>query len=104
MEASTAVKQLSGLAQQTRLSIFRMLVQVGAEGLPAGEIARRLQVPAPTLSVHLSRLEQAGLLVSERRQRQILYAVHPSGIRELMRFLTEDCCEGRPELCGRPPA
>ena len=81
-----------------------MLVQEGPSGLPAGEIALRLQVPAPTLSAHLSRLERAGLLRSTRQQRQILYAVEDQGIQELLAYLVEDCCQGNPELCGFPPS
>ena len=102
MEIKKAVGQLSGLAQQTRLRIFRMLVNRGEEGLPAGKIGSLLGVPPPTLSVHLARLEQAGMIYSKRRQRQIIYKIRVEGIQQLLSFLVEDCCGGNPELCGFP--
>ena len=102
MKTKEAVGQLAGLAQQTRLRIFRMLVKLGEEGLPAGEIGSLLGVPPPTLSVHLARLEQAGMLDSKRRQRQIIYKIREEGIQQLLCFLVEDCCGGNQELCGFP--
>ena len=68
--------------------------------MPAGEIAQRLGVPAPTLSFHLKELERAGLIGSTRRQRQILYATNYAGTRALLGFLMHDCCQGHPEICG----
>ena len=74
MEATTALDRLGALAQETRLALFRRLVQQGPEGLAAGEIAAALTVPAPTLSFHLAQLERAGLVLSRREGRSIRYA------------------------------
>lgn len=79
---------------------MRLLATMGATGMPAGELASRLGQPPSTLSFHLSALEQAGLIRSTRRGRQVIYAVRIFGLRELFSFLTETCCAGRPELCG----
>jgi DNA-binding transcriptional ArsR family regulator len=100
METLQALAALAALAQETRLAVFRLLVPAGASGLSAGEIAQRLSVPASTLSFHLKELEQAGLLRSWRRQRQIFYAADYEGMRRLLTFLTADCCGGHPEICG----
>lgn len=100
MELNQAVLALSALAQETRLAVFRLLVKEGPGGLPAGEVAARLQVTPATLSFHLAQLERAGLLSSNRRSRQIVYRVDLEGTRRLLAFLTEDCCQGRPELCA----
>jgi DNA-binding transcriptional ArsR family regulator len=100
METKDAVTALAALAQETRLRAFRLLVQQGPTGLPAGEIAERLDVPPPTLSSHLAQLERAGLARSWRVERRIFYAVEVEGTRRLLRFLTEDCCQGQAELCG----
>ncbi len=100
MEMRSAVAALAALAQDTRLAVFRLLVEAGPNGLAAGVIASRLKVAPATLSFHLSQLERAGLLASRRNGRQILYATDIEGTRRLLAFLTEDCCGGRPELCG----
>ncbi|HUO66954.1 MAG TPA: metalloregulator ArsR/SmtB family transcription factor [Gammaproteobacteria bacterium] len=90
----------AALANQLRLSVFRLLVGLAPDGLPAGQIADRLDVPASTLSTHLAQLERAGLLRSWREQQRILYAVDTEGTRSLVGFLVNDCCGGQPELCG----
>jgi DNA-binding transcriptional ArsR family regulator len=100
MAAKVALAALAALANQTRLAVSRLLVPCGPSGLPAGEIADRLGVPASTLSFHLKELDRAGLLHSWRRQRQMFYAASYAGIRELLTFLTHDCCQGHPEICG----
>jgi len=100
MEPQTAIDALAALAQETRLKTFRLLVQTGPDGLPAGEIARRLEVQPATLSFHLTQLERAGLVTSKRHSRQIIYAADFGGMRALLTFLTDDCCHGRPEICG----
>jgi DNA-binding transcriptional ArsR family regulator len=100
MDDRTAVQALAALGNDHRLRIFRMLVQAGPSGMRAGELAERLGIGATSLSFHLKELDRAGLLVSTRQGRNIVYAVHIDGIRELLAFLTEDCCAGRPELCG----
>jgi len=100
MNDRTAVQALAALGNDHRLRIFRMLVQAGPNGMRAGELAERLGIGATSLSFHLKELDRAGLLVSTRRGRNIIYAVHIDGMRDLLAFLTEDCCQGRPELCG----
>ena len=89
----------AALAQQTRLAVFRLLIRQGPEGLPAGEIARRLGVPQNTLSTHLSVLARGSLVRARRRGRNIIYAADLEGVRQLILFLTRDCCHGRPEKC-----
>jgi protein-tyrosine-phosphatase/DNA-binding transcriptional ArsR family regulator len=100
MESSDAALRLAALAQETRLSLIRLLMGAGASGLPAGEIARALGVAPSTLSFHLAALERAGLLLAARQGRSIRYAVRFAAFRALLGFLTETCCAGRPELCG----
>ena len=100
MEANDVAQGFAALAQATRLDLIRLLIAQGASGLPAGGIAGRLGVPPSTLSFHLGALEQAGLVQSTRQGRQIIYAVRIKGLRDLLAFLTETCCGGRPELCG----
>ncbi len=97
-----AVGALSALAHPLRLRVFRMLVAAAPKGVPAGRIAETLGVPASSLSFHLSQLQQAGLVTATRQQRFILYATDIDATRQLMEFLTADCCGGRPELCGQP--
>lgn len=104
MEINDAVTALAALAHGTRLKVFRLLVTEGPTGLPAGEIARRLDVPPPTLSSHLAQLERAGLARSTREERRIFYAVDIEGTRRVLAYLTEDCCQGQPELCSPLPA
>jgi ArsR family transcriptional regulator, arsenate/arsenite/antimonite-responsive transcriptional repressor len=100
MELGHAVTSFAALGHETRLQIVRHLVQEGPNGLSAGAISERLEVVASTLSFHLKELERAGLLTSWRRQRQIFYAADFEGLRRLLTFLTDDCCGGRPEICG----
>ena len=100
METSAAIAAFAALAQETRLGIVRLLVQAGPNGLAAGEIAERLAVQPSTLSTHLAILERAGLVASRRQQRHIFYAAQYEGLRALIAFLMEDCCQGRPEICG----
>ncbi len=100
MEEKIAALGFAALSQETRLRLMRLLTERGASGMPAGEIASRIGLPPSTLSFHLSALEQARLLHSTRRGRQVIYAVRFSGLRALFSYLTETCCGGRPELCG----
>jgi ArsR family transcriptional regulator len=100
METKPAVSTLSALAHEGRLSTFRLLIQAGAEGLAAGEIARRLDVLPNTLSASLTILSHAGLITSRRDGRSIIYSANYDAMRELLAFLMEDCCGGSPEICA----
>ncbi len=103
METSSAVNALGALAQDSRLAVFRLLVQQGPEGLAAGEIARRLKVPSATMSFHLSQLSRAGLITSRRESRSIIYSASFDRMQALVDFLTENCCQGQPDQCGITP-
>ncbi len=100
MENSAAVRAFAALAQENRLAIFRHLVTAGPSGLPAGEIAKAVGIGPTTLSFHLKELDRAGLVTQTREGRFIRYALYVEGVRQLVDFLTSDCCGGRPELCG----
>lgn len=102
MEMNAAVRSLSALAHEHRLGVFRLLVKAAPKGKAAGEIAEALGLPPSSLSFHLAALESAGLVASKRTGRFIHYMVEPDAIRELLAYLTEDCCQGRPELCAGP--
>jgi ArsR family transcriptional regulator len=95
-----AVEALSALAHGHRLAVFRLLVRAGAEGMPAGEIAREIGLRPNSLSSHLTILSHAGLVHSRRESRSIIYSAHYEGMRDLLGFLVEDCCAGRPEICA----
>ena len=99
MDRKAALAALAALGQDTRLEVFRLLVQVGAEGLPAGAIAERLSTVQNTMSAHLKILAHAGLVQPRREGRVVRYAVDMTGFRDLLAYLMEDCCNGRPELC-----
>lgn len=104
IDEADAVARLAALAHPARLGAFRLLVGAGPSGRASGEIASALQVPPTAMSFHLSALERSGLVGARRQGRRILYAVRFEEVRALLAFLTEDCCGGRPELCGGPPA
>ena len=99
MELNDAASALGALAQPCRLEVFRLLVAAPAEGLCAGDISEKVSVPKPTLSFHLKELTYAGLVEARREGRSIFYTIRSVRIRELMGFLTADCCQGKPELC-----
>jgi len=100
MKKSNVIAALGALAQETRLDIFRLLVQKGPAGSPAGEIGTRLGQPSPTLSFHLNQLRFAGLVSSRRESRSIIYSANFKAMSNLLAYLTENCCGGRPELCS----
>jgi DNA-binding transcriptional ArsR family regulator len=100
MHIDSAIKTLSALAQKGRLSVFRLLVRSGADGLPAGEIARTLDVPHNTLSTQLTILANAGLVRSRRDGHSIIYTVEFETMRGLLTFLMEDCCQCNPQVCA----
>ncbi len=99
MEIQAAVTALGALAQETRLSIYRLLVEAGRGGLAAGRIAEVLRVPAATLSFHLKELARAGLVSARQEKQFIYYAVDFDRMAELMIFLTQNCCQGMPRKC-----
>jgi len=96
MKVTSAVLLLAALAQETRLAIFRALVQAGPEGLAAGRIAEALGAPASTLSFHLKELAAAGLVKARQDGRFIFYTADYAAISELIAFMTEKCCQGMP--------
>lgn len=96
MKTGDAVSALAALAQDTRLAAYRMLVQAGPDGLPAGEVASRLGLPAATASFHLAQLTRAGLLQSRTQGRFVIYSADYARMNGLIDFLTENCCGGEP--------
>ena len=100
MDEATIVRGLGALAQEHRLRIFRLLVKHGPSGMPAGEIADKVAIGPTNTSFHLKELDRAGLLRASRHGRYIRYAIDIEGMRRLLTYLTEECCQGRPELCG----
>lgn len=100
MKKSAVIAGLAALAQNTRLDIFRLLVEAGPEGIAAGEIGRRLGLASPTLSFHLNQLRFAGLVVSRRQSRSIIYRANYAAMAGLVDYLTHNCCGGRQELCA----
>jgi DNA-binding transcriptional ArsR family regulator len=110
MDDRRALLAFGALAQETRLAIVRRLVKAGPAGVPAGVLAGGAGVSASNVSFHLKELERAGLVSARREARSIIYAADYAALGALIRFLTRDCCGGRPEICapafdpGRPPA
>lgn len=100
MEKTAAIGALAALAQDSRLEIFRLLIQAGPEGRPVGHIAERLGLPSPTLSFHLSQLKRARLVSCRRNGRSLIYAADFEAMGALMAYLTENCCGGSPANCG----
>lgn len=100
MDQDHAIEAFASLAQDSRLAIFRLLVRKEPDGLPVGEISRQLNIVPSTLSGHLGVLKRAGLLKSTRHQREIHYAADLEAMGDLVRFMLEDCCDGRVENCG----
>ncbi|MDP3332665.1 MAG: metalloregulator ArsR/SmtB family transcription factor [Methylococcaceae bacterium] len=98
METKTIVTALSALAQDSRLAIFRLLVQTGPDGLPAGKISEALGIAPSSLSFHMKELTFANLVVSTQQGRFIIYSANFKAMNDLITFLTENCCGGEP--CG----
>lgn len=99
MDNTHAIDVFAALSQGTRLDAFRLIMDHEPRGLPAGEVARLLDVPQNTMSTHLAVLARAGLISSERHSRSIIYRAELDRVREVASFLVSDCCGGRPELC-----
>lgn len=96
METNTAVRALGALAQESRLAVFRLLVEAGPSGLPAGQIAERLGIPPSSLSFHMKELTHANLVDVEQRGRFMIYSANYAAMNHLLAFLTENCCGGNP--------
>jgi ArsR family transcriptional regulator len=99
MEIRDAVSALAALAQETRLSIYRLLVEAGPAGVAAGRIGEALKVPGATMSFHLKELVRTGLVCARQDRQFIYYAVDFARMAELMTFLTQNCCHGMPREC-----
>ena len=100
MESEQAILALGALAQDTRLDVFRRLVQHEPDGVAAGELARLVAVPQNTMSSHLVVLARAGLVTAERKSRSIIYRANLAAFQEVALFLLQDCCGGRAEICA----
>ncbi|VVE37386.1 transcriptional regulator [Pandoraea iniqua] len=98
METNNALEALAALAHSVRLSVFRLLVQAGPDGLPAGRIAELMDMPASSLSFHLKELHRADLLASRQDGRSIIYMARFETMNGLLGYLTENCCGGVPCL------
>lgn len=94
MKSETAVGALGALAQEHRLALFRLLVQAGDKGMPAGAIADALGIPNSSLSFHLAQLRNAGLILQERQHRSLIYRVNYPAMNSLVAYLMENCCAG----------
>jgi ArsR family transcriptional regulator len=99
MEKMDAVAALAALAQDNRLDVFRLLVQAGPQGMPAGAVASALELPPNTLTFHFDRLRMAGLVTVRREGRSMIYAARYETMNGLVEFLTEQCCQGNREQC-----
>jgi DNA-binding transcriptional ArsR family regulator len=102
MEKEQAVTALAALAQDNRLDVFRLLVQAGPEGLPAGQVAAKLGLPPNTLTFHFDRLRMAGLVTVRREGRSMIYAARFDTMNAVVAFLTENCCAGAGPSCAAP--
>jgi ArsR family transcriptional regulator len=100
MKKADAVAALAALAQDNRLDAFRLLVQAGPEGMPAGQVSDALGVSPNTLTFHFDRLREAGLITVRREGRSMIYSACFETMNALLGYLTENCCQGRPEQCA----
>jgi DNA-binding transcriptional ArsR family regulator len=100
MEKTAAVDAMAALAQDHRLEAYRLLVQAGPDGMPAGEVAAALGLPPNTLTFHFDRLRQADLVTVRREGRSMIYAAHYDTMNALLAYLTENCCRGANDACG----
>ncbi len=103
MKTTEAVKALAALAQDTRLAIYRLLVQKGRQGLPAGTVAERLEVPAATLSFHLKELVNAGMIEARQDGRFVYYSANYDQMNGLLGYLSENCCQGETDTVACAP-
>jgi len=99
LNETQALDAFAALSQTTRLQMVRALVVAGPDGLPAGSVAEKVGVSSSGASFHLANLERAGLIISRREARSIIYSANYDGLAGLVEFLMRDCCQGRPEVC-----
>ncbi|MEO3434757.1 metalloregulator ArsR/SmtB family transcription factor [Inquilinus sp. CAU 1745] len=104
MDEKQALMAFGAMAQETRLRILRLLVRAGPEGMAAGAIAETAGVSPSNVSFHLKEIQRAGLAAARRDSRSIIYCAEYEALSGLIRFLMEDCCAGRPEICAPPSA
>ena len=104
METKNAVAALAALAQESRLAVFRLLVQAGPDGLPAGKVSEALAIPPSSLSFHLKELTHAGMVSSRQEGRFVIYQANYAAATALIAFLTENCCQGSGASCMPLPA
>src|SRR5262250_2944935 len=100
MKKSNVIAALAALAQDNRLDVYRLLVQAGPDGLPAGDIAAALKLAPNTLTFHFDRLRGAGLVTVRRQGRSMIYAARFEAMNALLAYLTENCCQGAPAACA----
>jgi ArsR family transcriptional regulator, arsenate/arsenite/antimonite-responsive transcriptional repressor len=100
MEKMSAIAALAALAQENRLDVFRLLVEAGPDGMPAGAVAEALGLAPNTLTFHFDRLRQAGLVAVRREGRSMIYSACFDRMNALLAYLTENCCQGHPEQCA----
>ena len=96
METTQVITALNALAQESRLAVFRLLVQIGPQGLAATKISEQLQIPPSSLSFHLKELSHAGLINGRQEGRFVIYVARVDAMKEVLAFLTENCCAGQP--------
>jgi ArsR family transcriptional regulator, arsenate/arsenite/antimonite-responsive transcriptional repressor len=104
MRKTDAVTILAALAQDNRLGVFRLLVEAGPDGMPAGHIADSLKLQPNALTFHLDRLREANLVMARREGRSIIYSARYDAMNSLVSYLTDNCCQGRPSRCAPPKA
>ena len=100
MKVELAVEALAALAQESRLAVFRLLVQAGREGVAAGVLGEKLGIPAATMSFHLKVLSQAKLVKSRTESRFVIYSANYPAMDKLVAYLTENCCAGDATQCA----
>jgi DNA-binding transcriptional ArsR family regulator len=100
MKNADALAALAALSQENRLAVFRLLVQAGPEGLPAGQVAETIDIAPNALTFHFDRLRSAGLVTVRREGRSMIYSAQFETMNALLAFLTENCCQGAPEQCA----